>query len=172
MTNQITISPDQLENLVAQFAPGTIKSPRDASYDPHAQLYTFSDEIAAVVNAAFGNLSAGVSQRLRDYAANARYNKEVGGITVNGAAVPTDRETQSKFVSAAVMAQLNPQITFEWKTDGGFLSFTAEQLIAVATAVGTHVQACFSIEAAMSAGITAGTVTTTAQVDTAFAAIA
>ncbi len=172
MTNSITISPDQLENLNAQLPPGTITKPSDASYDPHTQAFTFTDEIAALVNAAYGNLANGVIVRLKNYAAAVRFNKEVGGITFNGAAVPSDRETQAKFVSAAVMAQLNPSITFEWKTDGGFLSLNAEQLIAVATAVGTHVQACFNVEATLSAGITAGMVTTNAQIDTAFAAVA
>jgi hypothetical protein len=40
-------------------------------------------------------------------------------------------------------------------------------MAAIATAVGAHVQACFATEAAVDAEITAGTITTTAQIDAA-----
>jgi len=40
-------------------------------------------------------------------------------------------------------------------------------MAAIATAVGAHVQACFAAENAVQAAITAGTITTTAEIDAA-----
>jgi hypothetical protein len=45
----------------------------------------------------------------------------------------------------------------------------ATQVIALSNAVLAHVQACFATYASIKAAITAGTITTTAQIDAAFA---
>jgi hypothetical protein len=107
---------------------------------------------------------------LQTYAAAKRYAKEVGGTTISGVAYPTDRATQAKLTSAALMAQINSTVTFNWKTaDGSFVSLNAQGLLAVATAIGTFVQGCFSVESTVLGGINGGTITTLAQVDAAFA---
>lgn len=109
---------------------------------------------------------------LKNYAAAARYNKETGGITVNGAAVATDRESQAMVNGAYAYALINPQLTISFKTEAGFTVLNATQITAVATAIAAHVQACFAVEASLDSGIDAGTVVTTAAIDTALASVA
>jgi hypothetical protein len=108
---------------------------------------------------------------LTAYAASKRYDKEIGGTTISGVAYPTDRDTQSKLASAVLFAQLTPAAVFQWKVaDGTFVTLTGlEQIVAVASAIGAFVQGCFALEATTVTAIKAGTITTTAQVDAAFA---
>jgi hypothetical protein len=109
---------------------------------------------------------------LTAYAAAARYAKETGGITVSGVAMPTDRETQAQLSGAYAYVQATPAATIQWKlANGSFASLTAAEIIAIATAVAAHVQACFAAEATVVAEIAAGTMTTKAQIDSAFAAV-
>jgi hypothetical protein len=109
---------------------------------------------------------------LTAYAAFVRYAKETGGITVSGVAMPTDRETQTQLAGANSYVQATPSATIQWKlANGSFVSLSAAQISAIATAVAAHVQACFAAEATLVAGIAAGSITTKAQVDSAFAAV-
>ena len=109
---------------------------------------------------------------LAAYAALARYGKETGGITVAGVPIATDRESQAMITGAYVVASTNAAWSTAWKTGtGAFVTVTAAQMIAIALAVAAHVGNCFASEATTDAAITAGTITTTAQVDAAFAAI-
>lgn len=108
--------------------------------------------------------------QLSAYAAAKRYDKEVGGTTVNGHAYLSDRETQAKLTAAVLLCQVNPSATIKWKlADGSFIDLDAAGMTAVASAVGAFVQACFATEASVTAAIAAGTTTTLAQVDAAFA---
>lgn len=86
-----------------------------------------------------------------------RWSKEVGGTVLNGASVPTDRETQSKLTGAALAATLNPAFTVRWKLPSGFVTFDATQITAVALGVLSFVQACFAREDELSADIDAAT---------------
>ncbi len=108
---------------------------------------------------------------LRAYSAAARFAKETGGIKVGNAPIATDRESQAMITGALAGAQLNPNITAAWKTTSGFVTINAAQINAIATAVLAHVQACFAAEQQVDDAITSGTITTTAQVDQAFAAV-
>ncbi len=109
---------------------------------------------------------------LAAYAASARYAKETGGIIVNWVKLATDRESQALITGAWATAQINPQVTIQWKgSDGTFTALNAASITAVASAVTAHVQACFAAEAQVDAAITAGTITTMAEVDAAFAAV-
>lgn len=116
-------------------------------------------------------VGAYTSAQLKGYAANARYNKEVGGTTVSGVAYPTDRETQAKMTAAVLLAQVNPAATFKWKLADGSFSETldAAGMISVASTVGAFVNGLFTTEQTVGAAIAAGTITTAAQVDAAFA---
>lgn len=79
--------------------------------------------------------------------AAARYEAECAGITIQDVEVATDRDSQGLILGAAVQAQTTPGYTVQWKTKQGFVTLTAEQIIAIATAVRAHVQACFDREA-------------------------
>ncbi|MGI3901234.1 MAG: DUF4376 domain-containing protein [Janthinobacterium lividum] len=108
---------------------------------------------------------------LRAYAAQVRWRKETGGITVGNAPIATDRESQSLINGLWVSTQVTPAITVQFKTSAGYVPLSAAQIQTIAAAVHAHAQACRSVEGGLDAAITAGTVTTTAQVDQAFAAV-
>jgi hypothetical protein len=91
--------------------------------------------------------------------ADRRWQAEVAGITVNGMAVATDRDSQALITGAALAAMRDPAYVCRWKTATGFVELNAEQLTAVADTVRAHVQACFDREAALLAELDAGTLT-------------
>ena len=104
------------------------------------------------------------------YAAARRWRAEVGGCVVDGHQVATDRESQSKLlaefvaIGGGVRADPSP-----WKfADGEFASLTNAQMAAVCMGVRAHVAGAFATEGQVLAQITAGTITTTAQIDAAF----
>lgn len=102
------------------------------------------------------------------YAANRRWQKEVGGITVAGVPVQTDRSSQAMISGAVALCDKVPDTIIKFKASDGFVDLDAATMTAIAIAVGQHVQAVFAIEATVRAAIEAGTITTTAQIDAAF----
>lgn len=129
-----------------------------------------TEEQAAAVRAVFASHNPQIS-RLLEHAKNRRWEKEVGGIVVNGSLIATDRESQAMLTGAAAMAQIDTSFTAMWKSaDGTFTELGAGQIIALARAVGKHVQACFAMEAAVNEAVKAPspTVTSEAQIDTMF----
>jgi hypothetical protein len=78
--------------------------------------------------------------------AKRRYQEETRGITVGGAPVKTDRESQALITGAALAATIDPQYVCNWKTSAGFITLDATAILAVATAVRNHVQGCFNRE--------------------------
>lgn len=110
--------------------------------------------------------------QLSNYAASVRYDKEVAGITVGGAALATDRGSQAMINGAFNMAMRDSGFSTQWKTSGGaFQRVDAPTIIALATAVGAHVAVCFAKESEVAAGIAAGTIKTLSDIDAAFAQI-
>ncbi|MBB1605199.1 MULTISPECIES: DUF4376 domain-containing protein [unclassified Pseudomonas] len=86
-----------------------------------------------------------------------RYQAETAGITVNGTDVPTARDSQALVTAAMLAAVLDPNYTCRWKTTEGFVTLDAQALIAMASAMRAHVQACFDREAELLAHLEAGT---------------
>lgn len=111
--------------------------------------------------------------QLAAYAADARWRRETAGITVSGAAVATDRESQAMLSGAWAYVQQNPAATIRWKAADGFVTLDAAAVTALAVAVGAHVQACFATEADVIEMIRAEppTIGTLAEIDDAFATI-
>jgi len=89
--------------------------------------------------------------------ASRRYDAETAGIDLNGMHIDTGRDSQALITGAAVAAMLDSAYVCRWKTPSGFVELTAEQIIAVAQAVRTHVQACFDREAELLDALEAGT---------------
>ena len=79
--------------------------------------------------------------------AQARYNAEIAGVTINGVSIKTDRESQGLITGAALKAMQDNTYTCRWKGIDGFVELTAPQIIAIADAVRQHVQSCFDHEA-------------------------
>lgn len=104
------------------------------------------------------------------YAANVRYLKEIGGITVNDIALATDDRSKQMIMGARVAADANPDFSTPWVGgDGVIYPLTSEQVIAISNAVLAHVASCFATFAEVKAAIDAGTIATTAEIDAAFA---
>lgn len=108
---------------------------------------------------------------LPSYAASVRYSREVGGITWEGHPVATDRDSQNKllaeYVSVVTNQRTDPSF---WKMkDGSFVSLTNTQMTALALAVKEHIRDAFFREGTVLGGIAQGTITTTQQIEAAFA---
>jgi hypothetical protein len=99
----------------------------------------------------------------------------VGGISVNvgtstapqNVQAGTDTTSLILLQGAAAMAQVNSAATFQWvEPTGVSVTLTATQMLAILSAVTTFLQSTFTVLASVLAAITAGTITTKAQVDT------
>jgi hypothetical protein len=106
--------------------------------------------------AALGNTPAPANtlSKLKEAAlqalADRRWRAETRGISVNGSPVATDDKSQAKLVGACLAATLDASCSVQWKVaDRGFVTLDRDQIIAIAQAVRTHVQACFDREAAL-----------------------
>jgi hypothetical protein len=87
--------------------------------------------------------------------AAARWKAEVGGVEVSGMKIDTSRESQSLITGAALAATLDDTYVCQWKTEQGFVTLNAATILAAATAVRQHVQACFDHEAELTAVVAA-----------------
>lgn len=115
------------------------------------------------------------TNQLIAYAAKKRFALETGGITMGGVQVLTDRDSQAMIGNAFASAKDDPTFTTKWKgADGNFVPLDNATLLAIGRAVRDHVNACFSKEADVVAGIKADpqTIGSEASIDAAFATIA
>lgn len=103
------------------------------------------------------------------YAADKRWQLEIGGITVGGHSIATDRASQAMIAGADALAQSDPEAGVDFKAASGWVTLDADTLHVIALAVGRHVRGLFSRERAICEAIVAGTITTTAEIDAAFA---
>ena len=87
-----------------------------------------------------------LKDRLKAKLADVRYQHEVGGVTINGALVKTDRESQATITGAYARASVNPATTVSWKADNGFVVIDAAEIMFFGDAVFSHVQGCFDRE--------------------------
>ncbi|WP_377838690.1 DUF4376 domain-containing protein [Bosea sp. UC22_33] len=143
--------------------------------EPEGDFLTLTDEewqAAIVLTDAHVENGAIVSRPpsidLAAYAAQARFRKESGGISLSGQAVATDRESQALISGAFALVQQQPETTIRFKTPSGFVTLNSTQMSAIAIAVAEHVQACFALEADVAGDIASGEITTTAEIDAAF----
>lgn len=88
-----------------------------------------------------------------------RYQMETAGISVSGVFIDTSRDSQALITGAALSAFMDSSYTCNWKTDGGFVQLSAQDLIMIAKLVRAHVQACFDREADLLAAVKGGSYT-------------
>ena len=91
--------------------------------------------------------------------ASRRYQAEAAGITISGMRIETDDRSKLLINGAALEATIDPAYVMQWKTSGGFIELTGEQVIGIARAVRAHVQACFDREAELLAAVADGSIT-------------
>lgn len=109
---------------------------------------------------------------LAAYAAERRWQVEWGGIVAGGVPISTDDRSKMMIGFAQARALADPNYTTGWKgADGTFVALDAAAVIAIANAVAAHVEACFAMEATVLAAIAEEEITTTAEIDGAFAAL-
>ena len=87
---------------------------------------------------------AEAKQRLRERATAARWEHETGGLTLGGVRVATTLQDQNRIATALIGAPA----TLDFKADSGWVTLTLAKLQAIAAAITTHVQACFTAERA------------------------
>jgi hypothetical protein len=109
------------------------------------------------------------------YARAKRWEIENAGITVAGVPVATNDRSKVMIAGGRVAAEADAAWTTVWDgADGESYPIDAAAMIAISAAVQAHVNACFVAYASVKAGLVADppTITTTAEIDAAFAAIA
>jgi Domain of unknown function (DUF4376) len=95
-----------------------------------------------------------------------------GGIVVNGKPFATDPVTLMSLNAAYIYTQNTPGATFQWKLpDGSFLTLNKADVQTLQACVSQDGQLCYDCESSTLAAIEAGTITTLAQIDAAFAAL-
>lgn len=107
-----------------------------------------------------------LSQHLAAY----RYEKEVGGISIDGMPIPTDDRTKTLLVGAYndALYENDPNRLRTFKIEGNFATLTNAQVIYIALAIATHVQKCFDAEATVYQMINEGSLITEEDVENAF----
>jgi hypothetical protein len=110
--------------------------------------------------------------QLAAYAADARFRKASGGVTIGGKPYLSDPVSRNTVASAHDYAVANPGHITDWKlADGTFIQLTEAQLAHVLQQMATFVQACFTCESNTVTGINGGSIADLAAIDAAFAAI-
>lgn len=137
------ITEERYSTVIASPAPGKIRS-HDAEglpvlIEPPTYVPTVEDHLSAI--------------------ATRRYEAETSGTTVEGMPVNTERDSQALLTGAALQSMLDPNYTVRWKTAGGFVDLDAQQIIGLASAVRSHVQACFDRESELVAAVEGGSYT-------------
>lgn len=84
-----------------------------------------------------------------------RYEVETGGITVDGVAVATDRDSQALLTGAWCRCRQAAGTTVNWKGTNGWTQLDADAIESLAAAVSDHVEACFTAEKTHSEAISA-----------------
>lgn len=159
--------------VIIDFEDGTIPGQHQFTYDPGdpfgltpqvrealpgwLETHSLSEPSVPVVD-------------LAAYAAARRFDLETGGVTLNGASIATDRDSQAMITGAYSFSQANPSSLINFKAETGWIQIDNATIVAIANAVGTHVQACFTLESQVDQEIASGTITTVAEIDAAFAA--
>ena len=102
---------------------------------------------------------------LTAYAADVRWQREVGGIIVAGVSIATDDRSKLMITGSRVAAAANPAWTTMWE---GIHLIDAATMILISDAVEAHVNGVWSTFATVKAGIETGAITTRPEIDAAF----
>ena len=110
------------------------------------------------LEAAFG-FDANERERGRQAAliAAERFRREGVGVVVDGLLIDTTRDSQSLISNVAVSALIDAAYRCNFKTGAGFVEVNAVKILAISSAVRSHVQACFDREKDLLGLVQAGT---------------
>jgi hypothetical protein len=113
--------------------------------------------------------------QLHAYQILVRYNKEQGGMTLSsGMPIKTDDRSQAKINGLRHIAEVKGSgFTTQFHADDdNFYNMIASDIISMSDQLQVHVDNCFSISSNVARDIDAGTITSLAQIDSAFEAVA
>jgi hypothetical protein len=144
--------------------------PNGAVYPPDGTAFEIGWSYSPGNNGAVGTFTApaapaATTAQLMVYAASKQQSVSSNGLTVGGVFVGTDTQGLTLLNGAVALAGQVPSQAFSWSIPTGSVSLTASQVIAIGVAVATFVQHTFTALQAVQSAITAGTITTTAQID-------
>jgi hypothetical protein len=105
---------------------------------------------------------------LADYARQVSWQTRTAGTLINGVPIALDDGAIALINGLYVSASRDANKVFSFDTSAGSIELTSEQAIALSVAVSDWVQLTFDRRAAVLTAITAGQVTTTAEIDAAF----
>ena len=107
--------------------------------------------------------------QLQNYNAQVRWEKVSGGMTAAGIPVKTDDISRGYIDSGRAAATANPDFTTKWYgSDGQYYDVNSATMIAMSDAVAAHTNNCYLVFAQVGNDITLNTITTLAQIDTAY----
>lgn len=112
-------------------------------YSDHVEL---NYEVTPLSNNEIITKLAEFKATLKNEVTGKRYDIEVGGVTIGGTVIKTDRESQSTVNGALNFLQINQAAVIDWKGANGWTTINYYQIMYIANIVGAHVQACFSRE--------------------------
>ncbi len=138
----------------------------------------FADEATAperaAGQAALDGLDNGPKLALSNYAVDKRWATMNGGLLFDGHPIPTDEMGRGFIAGAFAAATSDPGMTKNWQISNApiqFVTLSNAQIIALGLAANAMVQSAFDTLKTVGEGIEAETITTTAQIDAAFAAV-
>jgi hypothetical protein len=108
---------------------------------------------------------------LETYCLFKRWEKEQGGITLaSGMPIATDDRSQAKINGVRLAATKDAAFTTQWHAaDGTYWPLGSTAITAMSDELQAHINNCFTISSQTMAGIADGSITTLAQIDSAFA---
>lgn len=103
---------------------------------------------------------AASAEYLAQRIADRRYQAQAAGTTLDGMPIDTSTDSQSLITGAALAAVLDSSYVCRWKmADGARVELDAKMIIAVASAVRDHIQACYDREDVLLTAVSDGTYT-------------
>ena len=134
---------ETLETIVQMYAP--------IAYWQEQEAQVIVPEVGAAgeiapLNSGPMTLESAKAAKLAEIA-NWRFQRETSGIVLNGVRIKTDRESQAAITGAFITLSQGLVSSVDWKADNGqWIQLGLTEMTAVAQAVATHVQQCFSLE--------------------------
>ncbi|MBA1179523.1 DUF4376 domain-containing protein [Pseudomonas psychrotolerans] len=116
--------------------------------------------IIAQLQAQLAELNKPVESTAQERIAARRYQAQVAGTTLQGMQIDTSTDSQALITGAALAAVLDSTYVCRWKmADGTRVELDASMIIAVASAVRDHIQACYDREDELLTAVADGTFT-------------
>lgn len=133
-----------------------------AQQSAQADAASLAEAQAAIaqLQAQIADLTKPAESTAQERIAARRYQAQVAGTTLEGMQIDTSTDSQALITGAALAAVLDSTYVCRWKmADGTRVELDAKMIIAVASAVRDHIQACYDREDELLTAVADGTFT-------------